>query len=488
MQWNSVTLDQLLSRRPTLLLWVVLAALPLRAVLASTIGVAPDEAYYFAWSRHFAWGYPDHPPVVAWLIALSTLVGGDSQLALRLPAVVLGGVVLPLTLFWLGREVGLDRRTAGILVLSSLIQPLGIAAGLIITPDVPLIVCWTACTALVLRASRIETPGSWVLAGIAAGCALLSKHSAWILLASIGAGLLADSRGRLQLKRAGPWLGLGVALLVSGPNLLWDAIRGFPSLSFQLRHGFSPAEPILAPLRLVELIGAQAALLTPLVAWAVAWSLRRGPPRAPGGRLLWVMAIAPIIVFAGAALLTHPEANWPAPAHPLLIAQALSWLTAEREACHEPDARQKFSRYVAAAVATSAVLTAVGALHLLSPLPFFPPGREPAARLRAWHDLPESLTTGENRPLTASDYELAAALSYHLPSHPDITVRCGPRGQCGPDTIALVSAPGETEPVAPTWFSYPDRRVVEMSTSFMCREDGEVVRTLRAFRFERARR
>ncbi|MFP2908974.1 4-amino-4-deoxy-L-arabinose transferase, partial [Pyxidicoccus sp. 3LFB2] len=28
-----------------------------------------DTAYYWQWARHLAWGYYDHPPMVAWLIA-----------------------------------------------------------------------------------------------------------------------------------------------------------------------------------------------------------------------------------------------------------------------------------------------------------------------------------------------------------------------------------------------------------------------------------
>lgn len=488
MQWNCVTLAQRLSRRPSLLLWVVVAAfVPLRLALASTVGISPDEAYYFDWSRHLDIGYPDHPPAIAWLIALSTTLGGDSQLALRIPAVVLGGVVLPLVLYWLGREVGLDRKLAGVLVLASLVQPLGIAAGLTITPDVPLIVCWIASAALVLRAARSDSVWWWLLAGLAAGCALLSKHSGWILIASVGGGLLVDSRSRLQLKRVGPWLGLATALVVASPNLLWDAIGGFPSLSFQLHHGFSPVEMSLAPLRFAEFIGGQAALLTPLVAWAVLWALYKGRGKDTDSRLLWAMAVLPIVVFGGASLFAHPEANWPAPAHPLLIALALSRLKAERTGSDKSES-PKHGRYVIAAVVTSALLTAAGALHLLSPLPFFPPEREPAARLRAWHDIPNWLTAAENLPLSADDYELAAALSYQLRSHPNITVRCGRTGQCESETIALVSSPGDTAPDPPSWFSHPDRRVIESNTSVMRREDGEVVRTLRAFRLERDQR
>jgi hypothetical protein len=348
-----------------------------------------------------------------------------------------------------------------------------------------LILCWVACAALVLRARRQGTLRSWCLAGAVAGVALLSKHSAWILITSIGAALLFDSRERRQLLNAGPWLALVLALTVASPNLLWDAARGFPSLTFQLHHGFASSELLVAPIRIAELIAGQAALFTPLVAVAAVWAIWRRPKSESSGHLLWIMAVAPLVVFGGAAVLAQPEANWPAPAHPLLLALCLRRLRAERDKQTNKDGRPLFRRYVAATVVTSALFTALGALHLVSPLPLFPPGTEPAARIRAWHDLPTWLSeTGQ--PMTADTYELAAALSYHLPSRPEITVRCGQEGHCVPDSIALVAAPGDVELVAPAWFSHPEGSVVEMGTASMRRSDGEVVRTLGAYRLVRA--
>ena len=33
-------------------------------------GLLEDEAYYWVWSENLAWGYFDHPPMVAFLAAL----------------------------------------------------------------------------------------------------------------------------------------------------------------------------------------------------------------------------------------------------------------------------------------------------------------------------------------------------------------------------------------------------------------------------------
>ena len=59
-----------------------------------------DEAEYWAWSRHLDWSYYSRGPLIAWLIRLATtLLGpmsvkltGSLMLAVRLPAVLVGGL------------------------------------------------------------------------------------------------------------------------------------------------------------------------------------------------------------------------------------------------------------------------------------------------------------------------------------------------------------------------------------------------------------
>src|SRR5438094_3704146 len=66
------------------------------------LDLAPDEAHYWDWSRHLEWSYYSKGPLVAWLIRLSCgLFGGCSYaltgseaLAVRLPAVVCGALLL----------------------------------------------------------------------------------------------------------------------------------------------------------------------------------------------------------------------------------------------------------------------------------------------------------------------------------------------------------------------------------------------------------
>src|SRR3954462_3694345 len=66
------------------------------------LDLSPDEAHYWDWSRHLDWSYYSKGPLVALLVRLScwslgpwaTALTGNEMLAVRLPAVVCGSLLL----------------------------------------------------------------------------------------------------------------------------------------------------------------------------------------------------------------------------------------------------------------------------------------------------------------------------------------------------------------------------------------------------------
>src|SRR5450755_3600698 len=73
----------------------ILALVALRLVAAAWTPLTFDEAYYWMWSKHLAGGYYDHPPAVAAVIRLGTLIAGDTELGVRL-----GSILLALPMSW----------------------------------------------------------------------------------------------------------------------------------------------------------------------------------------------------------------------------------------------------------------------------------------------------------------------------------------------------------------------------------------------------
>ena len=70
------------------LFWLFLALITVfRLFFVGKFGLGVDESHYLMYSRHLAWGYFDHPPMVAFLAALTTMAG-DSVLLVRLGPII----------------------------------------------------------------------------------------------------------------------------------------------------------------------------------------------------------------------------------------------------------------------------------------------------------------------------------------------------------------------------------------------------------------
>jgi len=72
---------------------------PAHAWLAAVIiPLTEDEAYYRLWAQHLRLGYFDHPPMVAWWIAVGQGLAGPSQFGIRLLPVLSAGAASLLAL------------------------------------------------------------------------------------------------------------------------------------------------------------------------------------------------------------------------------------------------------------------------------------------------------------------------------------------------------------------------------------------------------
>src|SRR6476646_8029625 len=67
----------------------ILALVALRLVAAAFTPITFDEAYYWMLSKHLAGGYYDHPPMVAFVIRLGTMIAGDTEFGVRLISILL---------------------------------------------------------------------------------------------------------------------------------------------------------------------------------------------------------------------------------------------------------------------------------------------------------------------------------------------------------------------------------------------------------------
>src|SRR5580693_9141293 len=158
--------------------WLTIAALVvLRLVAAAWTPLTFDEAYYWMWSKHLAGGYYDHPPMVALVIRLGTMIAGDTEFGVRLVSILLAlpmswAVYRSAAILFGGQRIA---ATAAILLNVTMMASVGT---IIVTPDAPLLVA--ASFVMFFLAKVLETGrGAWWLAvGAAVGATLLSKYTA----------------------------------------------------------------------------------------------------------------------------------------------------------------------------------------------------------------------------------------------------------------------------------------------------------------------
>ncbi|RLA79549.1 MAG: glycosyl transferase family 39, partial [Deltaproteobacteria bacterium] len=155
--------------------------------------LAPDEAYYWTWSKRLAWGYFSKPPLVAAVMWLTTSLGGDTPFFVRLGAPIFAFLSY-VALFYLAKGL-FDERVAFwsfLLAATTAASPVG---GLVMTIDPPLLAFW-GLTLLFLWRGLGGKAIYWYLAGLTLGLGLLSKYTMGALVPSVFAYLLFTPRAR----------------------------------------------------------------------------------------------------------------------------------------------------------------------------------------------------------------------------------------------------------------------------------------------------
>ena len=375
------------------------ALLAVRLLVAALPGLAADEAYYWAWGRRLAFGYYDHPPLVAWTIRASTALFGGGELGVRALGVLLGvGAVAALAA---------SARRPWITAAACASLPLFALGGLLATPDVPLIFGWALCLAGLARGGR-----GWLLAGLGFALAVLGKHTGLLLLPLLPLARPKDLRTRW------PWLGLLLALALLAPHLAWLARHDWVTLRFQLGHGLALDAQAPAPrpglAGLGTFLAGQVGLVSPLLLicfgayWAVGW-MERGAVR-----LWWLLSFPIFAFFAACSMLAPAEANWPAPAY-LGAALGLGHLSA------------RWRRVAWLGVGFAAVFSALVTVHALHP--FWPLPRDPTLSLVGGEVLGQAVEAWGVSPVYTARYQEAAWIAYYGKVRAEVLAQGGRRSQ-----------------------------------------------------------
>jgi 4-amino-4-deoxy-L-arabinose transferase-like glycosyltransferase len=283
-----------------------------------------DEAQYWTWAKSLAWGYYSKPPVIAAIIAGTTALFGDGELAIKSGALLL----YPLTtllVYALALRL-YDRRVAFWSALAFFTLP-GVAfSSVIISTDVALFTSWTAACYGLLRALENNQWRWWLLVGLAGGVGLLTKYTMGIFAVSTLLYLGLTPTLRAQLRNPRLYLAALLSALIFAPNLWWNHLHGWPTFQHTADISNLEAGPGLHFDELLEFLLGQAAIIGPVLFFAlIALIARPGQWLAePRQRFLACMALPFLLIISLQALLGRANANWAA----MTYASGTVWLVA----------------------------------------------------------------------------------------------------------------------------------------------------------------
>ena len=212
---------------------IISLSLILRVVLSVIIPLGFDEAYYGLYSTHLAWGYFDHPPLVAATAGIGRWLSGSySSLSLRAGSILLF-TLTSVVIYHSVKEL-FDSASAVIaLVLLNTVPYLFLGIGAFVFPDNALTFFWSLFLFTIIKFQKSKNTRWLILAGIWAGFALLSKYHALFLLLGLFFSFILIKEWRPYFKNPYLYIGLLLSVVIFLPNILWNARHDWVSYSYQ---------------------------------------------------------------------------------------------------------------------------------------------------------------------------------------------------------------------------------------------------------------
>lgn len=294
----------------------LLGAAILRGLFNVTVPLTGEEAYYWMWSRYPDLCYFDHPPLIAWMIRITTGIFGHSVFAVRISALLSNSLTAVIIFFGTWRITG-DRVVAAWAGGFFLVAVFFAAMATLAIPDTYLFFLWSLTLWLTMEATREGRSFLWVAVGAAMGLCMLAKFHAVLLVLSILSYLLLSGRQRKQFRSGWLYLGASIAALFTLPILIWNIREGWPTFTFQLS---SRQHYILGnPVYLLEMFTSPFALtgmiIFPLSLAGAVWGLRKGFREQKDDLLfLSISFILPYMFFLLLSIFIKIDSQWSAPA------------------------------------------------------------------------------------------------------------------------------------------------------------------------------
>ncbi len=311
-----------------------LAIYLLRLLVVFTMGIMPQDAYYYLYSAHLDFSYFDHPPMVAYMLRFFGVFLGKSVVAIKLTDFIVS--LLSFMAFYRLARYFLSEKQALRASLFYGTTLLLTVLSINTTPDVPLMLFWTLALIFSYKALFENKLWHWMLAGLMMGLAFISKYTGLFLLAGMFGFLLFSKNHRKYFLSKESLLLLLFFAIGIFPVVYWNYMNDWTSFAFQTADRADSIEEFrIRPDLFLGNLATQLMLLIPflfigmvVILFKMARKLVR-KRMLPGEKSLFLMLFSlPIILFFfGVSLVYWVKLNWIMPGYVAAIILVTSFLS-----------------------------------------------------------------------------------------------------------------------------------------------------------------
>ncbi len=294
----------------------------MRLVMVFTMGVMPQDAYYYFYSEHLALSYFDHPPGVAIYLWLFTHLLGAHAWSLKLADFLIACFTLFVFYRLAQRFLSRQRSVWSVFLFGTTLIVTDIS--IVSTPDVPLMLFWGLALIALYDALHRPRIWQWFLAGLLAGLAFDSKYTAAYLPAGLFVFLILSKeyRRRLYFGRFAVYVCTFVTTAL--PVILWNVRHQFASFQFQSGERMASMMQLdLRPQYFFGTIGHQMLMVLPvlfisimIVSWKYCVRILKRLRMPDGDTLFLLIFSVPLLLFFFAiSWIYWVKINWMLPAY-----------------------------------------------------------------------------------------------------------------------------------------------------------------------------
>lgn len=213
-----------------IIIYFALLKLILHLLFNTGYGYFRDEFYYIACAENLAFGYVDHPPLIALLTKIWVSIAGNSVYAIRILPSIAGAAIVLLTGL-ITRELGGGKFALVLAGTAALFSPVLIIQSGYLSLNAFDILIWTAALYVLVLIIKYDLEKYWIIFGILAGIGLMNKISVLFLGFGVGVGLLLTVN-RKYFMSGYFWLGTAIAVIIFLPHIFWQIAHSWPNLEF----------------------------------------------------------------------------------------------------------------------------------------------------------------------------------------------------------------------------------------------------------------